>query len=308
MGYTKRKATKGVKNRPNDLDEIAGRFHRRIGRRVRKYSIPDAMIINWDQTSVEVVPATSWTMHKKGDKQVPIKGSDDKRCYTSLLACTMNGDLLPPQIIYQGKTNQCHAQVEFPPEWDIWHTESHWSNSSSMIRYVEKIIQPYVEDTKEKLGLQENAKPLLVFDVFRAHRTEEFLSKLNALGYLYVFVPGACTDEFQPLDATVNNVYKKTMQELFSAWYANRVAKGIEDGDDVDAVARSIDLRTSAIKPEHGKWLMQVHDIVRQDRELIIKGFRQTGIFKAALDARIAPVPALEDSDAEDGHWEEEEE
>ena len=43
----------------------------------------------------------------------------------------MSGDLLPPQL--QGKTENCHPKVDFPEEWDIWHSENHWSNESTMI-------------------------------------------------------------------------------------------------------------------------------------------------------------------------------
>ena len=80
MGYTKRKVTKGIKHhpgfRPDDIDKIRGRFYRCIGRRVRKYEIKDKMIINWEQTSVEVIPTSLWSMNKKGEKQIPLKGSD----------------------------------------------------------------------------------------------------------------------------------------------------------------------------------------------------------------------------------------
>ena len=120
MGFTKRKGTKGVKNRPDDLAEVSGKFFRRIGRRVRKYDTPDELIINWDQTGVDVVPASKWTMHGRGEKQIPIKGIDDKHQYTVVLACTLSGDFLPPQILYQGETEQCHSHnAPFPNDWDI---------------------------------------------------------------------------------------------------------------------------------------------------------------------------------------------
>ena len=302
MGYSKRKATKGIKHRPADVDEISGKFGRRIGRRVRKFDIPDELIINWDQTGVDVVPASNWTMHPKGEKQVPIKGSDDKRQYTILLACTLNGDFLPPQILYQGKTEQCHPNVVFPEDWDIWHTESHWSTTNSMLRYVDKVITPYVAKTKDMLN-RPDAKPLLIFDVFRAHRTQEFLDRLNELGYLYVFVPGACTDFLQPLDATVNSIYKKEMQAQFSHWYAQRVADGEKSGRNIDDIVQSIDLRTSVIKPVHATWMMRVHDIMRQQADIIVKGFQETGILKAVADARLHVVPSMDDSDAEEEYW-----
>jgi hypothetical protein len=54
-----------------------------------------------------------------GAKQVEIIGIEDKRQITALLSCTMSGDLLPPQLLYQGKTQNCHPKVDFPEEWDF---------------------------------------------------------------------------------------------------------------------------------------------------------------------------------------------
>ena len=305
MGYSKRKGTKGIKHRPDDMDDISGRFHRRIGRRVRKFDVPDALVINWDQTAVEVVPASKWTMHPKGDKQVPIKGSDDKRQYTALLACALDGHFLPPQIIYQGKSDQCHPNVAFPDDWDVTHTESHWSNSDSMMRYLDNVICPYVEKTKERLQAPLDTKPLLIFDVYRAHRTKEFLDKLNNLGFMYVFIPAACTDFLQPLDATVNNVYKKEMQAQFSQWYSQKVADGEKAGRTIHEIVTDIDLRTSVIKPIHATWMMRVQENIRHQPDIIIKGFQETGILKAVADARLHAIPDMDDSDAEEEYWQE---
>ena len=93
-----------------------------------------------------------------------MKGIDDKRQYTALLACTLAGEMLPPQIIYQGTIERCHANVVFPDDWDIWHSPTHWSNSETMDRYLDKIILPYMKKTQERLGT--DAEPLLIFDVF----------------------------------------------------------------------------------------------------------------------------------------------
>ena len=62
MGFVKRKGTKSAKHLPEEFEKIEGKFHRRIGRRVRKYNIPDELIINWDQTGVEVIPSGNWTL------------------------------------------------------------------------------------------------------------------------------------------------------------------------------------------------------------------------------------------------------
>ena len=56
--------------------------------------IPDELIFNWDQTGLHMVPTGEWTMHKNGDKVVPIAHSDDKRQITAVLAATLKGYML----------------------------------------------------------------------------------------------------------------------------------------------------------------------------------------------------------------------
>ena len=36
---------------------------------------------------------------------------EDKREMTVLFTCTMSGSLLPPHLIYTGKTNKCHPSL-----------------------------------------------------------------------------------------------------------------------------------------------------------------------------------------------------
>lgn len=68
---------------------------------------------------------SEWTMEERGAKQVKLVGRGDKRQITALLASTLSGVLLPLQLIYAGKTEQCHPKVQFPDLWDITHSESH---------------------------------------------------------------------------------------------------------------------------------------------------------------------------------------
>ena len=73
-------------------------------------------------------------------------------------------------------------------------------------------------------------------------------------------------------------------------------------GKNMSDIAKSIDLRITAIKPHHKRWLVRTH-IMSSNKEIIRKGFEMTGISKAVAEARVAPVPDNEDSDAE-GEWE----
>ena len=47
--------------------------------------ITDGLIFNFDQTGCKLVPYSDWTMASRGEKQVEVKGLDDKREITVLL-------------------------------------------------------------------------------------------------------------------------------------------------------------------------------------------------------------------------------
>jgi hypothetical protein len=84
-------------------------------------------------------------MDQRGASDVGIISKEDKRQITCVLACTMNGDLLPPQLVYGGKTKRCHPDYSFPPAWNITHSENHWSNAATMEEYIEKILAPFCQ-------------------------------------------------------------------------------------------------------------------------------------------------------------------
>ena len=76
--------------------------------------IPDDLIVNWDQTGIQLAPTGDWTMHRSGAKIIPIGNSDDKCQITAVLSASMDGKYLVPQLIFEGKTTRCHPKVTFP--------------------------------------------------------------------------------------------------------------------------------------------------------------------------------------------------
>ena len=156
MGYVKRKCSTAGKTTISEFDEIKEVFLADVAAVAVMRNIPSDLIFNWDQTGLSIIPTGNWSMHKAGAKVVPIAHSDDKRQITAVLAANAMGEYLPPQLIYKGKTTRCHPDVTFPPGWDIWHTDNHWSNEDTMKRYLEKIIISFVNRKRKELGLQDN--------------------------------------------------------------------------------------------------------------------------------------------------------
>ena len=134
MNYTKRKGTKTAKKVPDNLENIHKRFSKEIKDKMREASVLPEMVINFDETGVPIVPQSQWMMAEQGAKQVPLTALDDKRQITAVLACSLSSELLPPQLLYEGTTTCSHpTNVAFPSSWDIWHSQSHWSNHTTIV-------------------------------------------------------------------------------------------------------------------------------------------------------------------------------
>ena len=82
---------------------------------------PHNLIFNWDQTAINYVLVSNWTMAKQGSKKVKIAGVDDKTDYCGA-GWNSYQRALPLQLIYQGKTKQCLPRVMLPDDWLISFT------------------------------------------------------------------------------------------------------------------------------------------------------------------------------------------
>lgn len=158
---------------------------------------------------------------------IKITALDDKRQITALLTISKSGELLPPQIIYKGTTEQCHPKYQFPKSWNIYHSENHWSTTNTMLQYIEKVLILYVSDKRDELDLPLKHPALAIFDVFSAHRNETVLDALYRANIKVVFVPARCTDNLQPLDLKVNKIYKDLLKSMFQNWYADEMGKNL---------------------------------------------------------------------------------
>ena len=103
MGYVKRKCLTTRKITILEFDEVKQVFLTDVSAEVVIKDIPYDLVFNWDQTGLSIIPTENWTMGKAGTKVVPIAHSDDKRQITAVLAESVNGEYLYPQLIYKGK-------------------------------------------------------------------------------------------------------------------------------------------------------------------------------------------------------------
>jgi hypothetical protein len=283
MGFVQRKATKAARKLPTDFDAVKSEFLRKVVDCVKEHDIPADLVVNIDQTGVKLIPISEWTMDQKGKRQISVLGLEDKREITALLGISLGNKLLPPQVIYAGKTHKCHPQISFPPEWNVTHSPSHWSTTSTMIEYVDAVLCPFFSLQKKNLGLGESQKSLLILDVFASHRTPEFLQKLEESNIKVAFIPPGCTGELQPLDVGFNNDFKKCLKSRFTSWYAAEVADQVAKG--VPACEVRVGVAMSVVKPLHARWLIDTTKEIQHRESTINKAWQGSGIAGAITSA-----------------------
>ena len=135
-------------------------------------------LVNWDQTKISIVPGSLWTMDAKRSERVEIVGISDKHQITAGFCGAVTGELLPPQLIYQGKTSACLPRYSYD-DWHVTCTPNHWSNEDTMKEYIERIIIPYVDRKHKELKLSSDQPALAIFDVFKGQQTEDVTKLLE---------------------------------------------------------------------------------------------------------------------------------
>ena len=123
MGFVKRKATtKSTSSMSGEeFERVKAEFLKQAAGMVQLRNIPDSLIINLDQMGLELVPTGDWTMAAKGSRRVEVIGLGDKWQITATFAASLDGNFLPMQILYQGKTDRSHPKYKFP---DVSYTQS----------------------------------------------------------------------------------------------------------------------------------------------------------------------------------------
>ena len=274
MGFVKRKATTKAKVDVKEFEEIKRLFLLDVKNVVQMDEICNDMIVNWDQTGINYVPVSSWTMEAEGSKRVKLIGKDDKRQITVVFAGSLGGDILPIQVIYQGKSLKCLPKFNFPSTWHVTYSINHWANKNTMEDYTKMIIIPYFEQTRLRLKLAADTWGLVLFDNFNGQCTEKVFQLLEENNINFVLIPANCTDRLQPLDLSFNKPTKMFLRLKFQDWFAQQVASQKRGEKPVEPV----DLRLSIMKPLGAQWLVKLYDHFKAKSSVIYNGFRASGI------------------------------
>lgn len=256
LAWSWRQRTTAASKLPNDWRQLGIDMAKRVAYFMQLYGVHPSLVVNMDQTGVHLAPADQRTYEQRGSKHVAVVAAEDKRQITACIASSLDGDLLPLQLIFQGKTTACH-----PPATDsakaalihITHSENHWSNQQTMREWIESVLMPYAERQITAHSLQPAAKLVLVLDVWAVHKSEEFRMFLRTHHprIHLVFVPANCTSQLQVADVVLQRPFKHGIRRRFTEWAARIIQEQV-DHDDI--LGLSPYLKMSVIKPLILQW------------------------------------------------------
>ena len=135
--------------------------------------IHPSLVINMDQTGVHLVSASKHTYEMVSAADVAVVGAEDKRQITACVAASLRGDLLPLQLIFQGKTARCQpvsTLASTAARVDITCSDNHWSTQATMQRWITNVLLPHSERMIRTHDLNVNPHILLQLDCWTLYR------------------------------------------------------------------------------------------------------------------------------------------
>ena len=75
-----------------NFEEVGHSFLEEVYSTVLMEDIQPELVLNWDQTGIKIVPASSWTMEQRGVNRVDMVGLNDKRQITAIFCASLLGD------------------------------------------------------------------------------------------------------------------------------------------------------------------------------------------------------------------------
>ena len=141
------------------------------------------------------------------------------------------------------------------------------------------MIFPYIKATKERLGLTDTQKTLLIYDVFTGQKTYHITDIIESNDCVSLCIPNNLTHEFQMLDLNIYGHAKRFLNTKFELWYAQEIAKQLSTGMDIRGA--DIPVKLSIIKSLHAQWLIGLYDYLRNQPDMILKAFEMSGLTEA---------------------------
>jgi hypothetical protein len=279
MNWRWRRTTTGTKL-PKDWEDQGKKMLKRAAAHIDAIRNPNtisakrpfhrSLLINFDQTGVHLVPKSKYTYADAKSDTVEGNGEDDRRQITAILASSADGDMLPLQLIFQGKTPRCEAQHTASTEaalFSFTHSENHWSTQETMKEYMQQVIEPYIQRMIVKHALPQTSEAVLLLDCWSVHTSDQFrlYMKESHKNIRVVYIPPNCTSKLQVADTHLNFPFKRGIRNRFNEHTVNNMLDQLERNEEI----QQIDLKLSTLKPLVVEWCYSAWNSLAKNRDYV---------------------------------------
>lgn len=262
------------------------------------HGIPSSLIINLDETGIQMIPKHTTTLAPRGSVQVPGTAKKAMAQITKVTAITASGVLLPYQLIFSGKTALVQPHNVLPSEGSFYsQTPSHFTVTSAQLEMMEKIIIPYVNNVRSLLpSSEQRQKALLIWDGHATHMHADVVQLLRNHGIYSEVLPPNCTSRYQPLDVLFNGLEKRYLVDNFSEWHHRTFMAAIErDPETLDVIPTRAAAKRSLI----ATLIRGVHEKMEKMTNLILTAWAKSELLPDAFIGVAGDLKSAESIDEE---------
>ena len=167
-----------------------------------------------------------------------IAGHGDKRPLTTVRCAALTGEVLPIQLVYEGKPGGATHLIIFLVIGSSV-TVQIIGPLKFMIEYITDVFVSFVEQKRDDLELNSDLTAVAIFDHFKVQLTEKVSCCLKENNIHSVLISIAYTGGLQPMDIFVNKAIKSFLHNKFSEWYSEQVT-GLYCNDEDDPMDLSL--------------------------------------------------------------------
>ena len=127
------------------------------------------------------------------------------------VSATADRQMLPPTIIFTGKSEQTVRNLNFSPGFIVRRQEKAWMNDDLIKVWVKEIWLKHTQAKCKRLGIQSS---VLSFDAFVAHSTDGVKNQLLEGNSDILAIPAGCTWTCQLMDICLNKLFKAILRKV----------------------------------------------------------------------------------------------
>ena len=266
--FTLRNRTSVCQKLPAQLEKALTQFYADAAKFMRIGKYPPSLVGNMDETPAFFDMVPSKCISRKGSKECVVRTTGcEKKHLTVVLSATGDGKMLPPMIIFKGKTDKTIKDLDVPVGFVIRTQEKAWMDNELMHVWLDEIWLKHVRDESKKLGFENS---LLTFDAFSAHLTDSVKQHLLKEECDTLTIPAGCTSKCQPMDVCLNRPFKAVLRKCWVEYISNT----IEEFDSVDPDFKI----PSPTRQNMVDWVKTAYDRLAENTNIVRNSFEVCGI------------------------------